>query len=145
MAVRGTKPKPDGQKRNRVKPVHDWTEVVDVPFKGAPPLPKARPDGRSWPKWTRDWWRSVSTMPHCRLWSDSDWRYAMETAAVVAEMHEGNMRLATEVRNREKILGTTMDFRRDLRIRYVAEEDAAEPATPAGGNVTQIDGYRDAV
>lgn len=142
MPVSGRKPKPEGQKRNRVKPVHDWTEVVDVPFTGAPRLPKARPDGRSWPKWTRDWWAAVSTMPHCRIWSAGDWRFAIETAAVVAEMHEGNPRLAGEVRNREKVLGTTVDFRRDLRIRYVPE--LAEEPGPTG-NVTEIDGYRDAV
>ncbi len=142
MPVAGRKPKPDGQKRNRVKPVYDWTEVADVPFEGAPKLPKARPDGRTWPRWTRDWWASVSRMPHCRLWSESDWRFAVETAAVVAEMHEGNTRLATEVRNREKVLGTTADFRRDLRIRYVTEEPAGD-AEAAG--VAQIDDYRNAI
>jgi hypothetical protein len=26
--------------------------------------------------------------------------------------------LATELRNREKVLGTTLDYRRDLRIMY---------------------------
>ena len=30
----GRKPKEDGQKRNRVKPVHDWTEVTDPPCDG---------------------------------------------------------------------------------------------------------------
>lgn len=142
MPVAGRKPKPDGQKRNRVKPVHDWTEVENVPFAGAPKLPKARPDGRAWPRWTRDWWAAVSEMPHCRLWSAADWRFAVETAAVVAEMHEGNNRLATEVRNREKVLGTTVDFRRDLRIRYVEPGEATEVPSPA---VAKLDDYRGAV
>jgi hypothetical protein len=47
--------------------------------------------------------------------------------------------LATEIRNRERVLGTTADFRRDLRIRYVD----AKPAAPTGENVTSMDDYRD--
>ena len=145
MPVAGRKPKPEGQKRNRVKPTHDWTDVPDVPFKGGPALPKTRPDGRAWPRWTRDWWRVIAAMPHCALWTPADWRYAMETAAVVAEMHEGNMRLATEVRNREKVLGTTLDFRRDLRIRYVDPDQDADPSSPTEGGVPKLDDYRTAV
>jgi hypothetical protein len=34
LPVSGRKPKEDGQKRNRVKPVHDWTEVTDPPCDG---------------------------------------------------------------------------------------------------------------
>lgn len=139
MPVTGRKPKPEGQARNRNKPTHDWTEVEDTPFADAPKLPKAQPDGRPWPAWTRRWWAVVSTMPHCRLWSDSDWEYAFDTAALKATFHtEGGTGLATEIRNREKVLGTTADYRRDLRIRYV---DPAAPKPVA--EVTQIDDYRD--
>ena len=34
----------------------------------------------------------------------------------------GSMPAVGELRQREKIMGTTMDFRRDLRIRYVEPE-----------------------
>src|SRR4051812_47183310 len=41
MPVRGTKPKPDGQKRHRHPPTHEWTSVVDVRYNGkVPPLPQ---------------------------------------------------------------------------------------------------------
>ena len=46
----------------------------------------------------------------------------------------GPIGLATELRNREKVLGTTIDSRRDLRIRY---------AEPASSPVTNLDQYRD--
>lgn len=139
MPVAGRKPKPSGQAVNRNKPTHDWTEVLDEPFAAAPKLPKAQPDGRPWPAWTKRWWAVVSTMPHCSLWSDSDWEFAYDTAALKATFHaEGGTGLATEIRNRERVLGTTADYRRDLRIRYVAAK-TEEPAE----NVTQLDDYRD--
>jgi hypothetical protein len=41
------------------------------------------------------------------------------------------------LRNREKVLGTTIDSRRDLRIRYT------EPASSPPAGVTNRDQYRD--
>lgn len=139
MPVTGRKPKPEGQARNRSKPTHDWTEVVDAPFVDAPKLPKAQPDGRPWPLWTKRWWGVVSAMPHCALWAASDWEFAFDTVALKATFHaEGGTGLATELRNRERVLGTTADFRRDLRIRYVEAQTVAP-----GENVTSLDDYRD--
>lgn len=140
MPVAGRKPKPEGQAVNRHKPTHDWTDVVDAPFANAPKLPKSQPDGRPWPVWTKRWWDVVSTMPHCSLWSDSDWEFAFDTAGLKAKFHaEATASLATEIRNREKVLGTTADYRRDLRIRYV--DPKAENETPA--DVVTLDDYRD--
>lgn len=141
MPVAGRKPKPEGQARNRNKPAHDWTEVVDKPYLDAPKLPTRRPDGRSWPTWTKAWWKAISTMPHCELWGEGDWRFAIETALVAAELHEGNQRAAAELRNREKVMGTTVDFRRDLRIRYIDPPAETDEATAA--DVTRLDDYRD--
>lgn len=135
MPVAGRKPKPEGQKRNRVKPTYDWVEVVDVPFDGD--RPEADPD---WPARTRRWWSVLSTMPHCVLWRASDWEFALDTAEIAAKFHAGDLKLAAELRARDKILGTTADARRDLRIRYV---DAVTAETPA--NVTAIGEYRDMV
>jgi hypothetical protein len=140
MPVPGRKPKPDGQARNRNKPTHDWLEVVDAPFTDAPKLPAKMPNGLPWPTWTKRWWSVVAAMPHCTLWSASDWEFAFDTAALKAVFHiSPTNALATEIRNRERVLGTTADFRRDLRIRYVD----AKPAAPTGENVTSMDDYRD--
>lgn len=69
----------------------------------------------------------------------SDWRFALTTALVADMAYRGNNAAATELRNREKVMGTTMEFRRDLRIRYV--EPANETAASAG--VASLDDYRD--
>lgn len=140
MPVTGRKPKPDGLKRNRVAPTHDWTEVVDVPFEGAPAMPGKRPDGRPWPAATRRWWQVIGAMPHCVLWSPADWEFALTTALVVAAVHEGELKLATELRNRERVLGTTADFRRDLRIRYVDAPAAQDEEAMPG--VANLNDYR---
>lgn len=140
MAVRGTKPKPDGQKRNRVKSPIDWTEVADVPFTDGPALPERE---QGWPAATQRWWSAVSTMPHCRLWSDADWQFALDTARVAAAFHAGDVRAAAELRLRDKTLGTTMDARRDLRIRYVDPAKVTTEEAPAG--VASLDAYRSAI
>jgi hypothetical protein len=84
---------------------------------------------------TKDWWEAVSTMPHCRLWSKSDWAFALDTAMVHASSVYGSVTAASELRQREKILGTTLDARRDLRIRYAEDEFTAKTgegeSTPA--------------
>ncbi len=138
MPVSGRKPKPTGQARNRMKPVHDWTEVVNVPFDHPPELPEARADGRPWPGRTRQKWFAWSSMPHCVMWGSADWDFAFDTLELAAQFHEGAARLATELRNREKVLGTTVDFRRDLRIRYVDAPSEQE----VSASVTSMDDYR---
>lgn len=154
MAIPGAKPKPPGQAVTRHKPVHEWVEVVDVPFEGGPKLPTryaiiAPEDGAptsvriEWPKATRAWWRVISRMPHCVLWTESDWQFAIETAEAHARFIEGRTN-GTELRIRQKQLGTTMDSRRDLRIRYVKPRAEAErrKTEPAGEAVVNLDDYR---
>lgn len=125
---------------------HDWTEVENVPYSGAvPKLPQRwgiEPlEGvrvrLKWPARTLQWWRVVSRMPHCVLWTEADWQYALDVAEAHARFVEGTN--GTELRIREKMLGNTMDSRRDLRIRYV--EPRPEQTRAAG--VTNLDDYRD--
>ena len=141
VAVPGTKPKPDGQKRNRVKPTFEWVEVLDVPFEGGASLPSRRPSGGPWPARTKRWWAVISRMPHCVLWDEADWDYALDVAVVHARFDEGDMRVAAELRNREKPLGHLWSTRRDLRIRYVPASAQLEDAA----DVTRMDDYRAAL
>lgn len=138
MPIGGRKPKPEGQRRNHHPLRHDWLEVEDVPFASGRKLPAKRPDGKPWPAATRAWWRAVSTMPHCRLWAPSDWQFALDTAHVAAGLHDGDLRQAAELRQREKVLGTTADARRDLRIRYVDPGEVEEDRP----GVAQFEEYR---
>jgi len=76
-------------------------------------------------------------MPHCVLWTKADWWFALATAVIAAAFHRGDLRQAKELRQRERLLGTTADARRDLRIRYV---DSVTEEKPIG--VTAIEEYR---
>jgi hypothetical protein len=91
-----------------------------------------------YPARTLAWWAVISRMPHCVLWTAADWQYALDVVEAHARFVEGTN--GTELRIREKQLGTTLDARRDLRIRYV--EPRAEPAGRPG-EVVNLDDYRD--
>jgi hypothetical protein len=129
--VAGRKPK--AEHRHKVKPTHEWAEVPDVEFTGAPALPN-----KGFSQMVEDWWADISTMPHCVLWKKGDWRFAIETAYVCEAFHRGQPERAAELRIREKVMGTTLDARRDLRIRYIEPEKATKPAS-----VTAIAEYRE--
>lgn len=127
MPISGAKP--SGRPTvTRHKPTYDWVDVPNVPYDGPrPQLPTTRQvmvkNGETVivpiEDRTFEWWEAVSTMPHCALWSKSDWAFALDTAMVHASSVYGSVTASAELRQREKILGTTMDARRDLRIRYV--------------------------
>ena len=136
----GSKPNEGQPVRHRVRPVHQWLEVEHRPFEDGPKLPSRQPKGASWPASTKRWWHAISTMPHCTLWQESDWAFAFDTAIVAAAFHAGDLKAADELRKREKVLGTTLDSRRDLRIRYVASVEQTE-----GASVTAINDYRKAL
>jgi len=149
MPIGGAKPKPPGQAVTRHKQVHDWNEVVDEPYDGPVPVKLPTKSVRVLPfggaeeipthSATKQWWRIVTRMPHCRLWTDADWMFCLETAVVADRFFYGQTAAAAELARREKVLGTTVDARRGLRIRYVAPK----PATGEGATVTRLDDYRD--
>ena len=139
MPVRGRKAQRFGVSNNRHKPVHEWVVVDNVPFEDGMALPETRSDGRPWPERTKKKWETWRRMPHARLWQASEWSFALDTLELAAEFHKtGEPRFGTELRNREKVLGTTLDYLRGLRIRYL---DPAKDGVPAG--VTSIADYRD--
>jgi hypothetical protein len=80
----------------------------------------------------------VAVDPHARLWQPAEWSIALDTLELAADFHKaGEPRFGTELRNREKVLGTTLDYLRGLRIRYV------EPKTDTPAGVANIADYRD--
>src|SRR4051812_9113658 len=101
MPVPGAIPKTDRtQIRHRNPTVADWVEVDDVPFENAPPLRDRATGGvsvmevgaansKTWPSSTLEWWRDISRMPHAARWTDSEWRFAMDTAEIHARTMEG--------------------------------------------------------
>lgn len=115
MPVSGRKPK-EGPKRNRNAPTHDWVEVDDVPFEGPSP---DLPEGVAWHPQTLAWYEVVRQLPHAVLWTEGEWQEIATTALLHTEVWNGATARAPELRQREKSLGLTADYRRDLRIRYV--------------------------
>jgi hypothetical protein len=124
MALPGAKPKPDGEKVTRHEQVHEWTEVVNEPYTGPVPDLDLLPG-------TARWWAALTTMPHCSLWTPSTWMFAVDTAVLHQAFEGGETRLAAEIRIREKVLGTTLDALRDLRIRYVKPAEIVSSAGDA--------------
>jgi hypothetical protein len=78
-------------------------------------------------------------MPHCRLWREADWEYACDTIELAAAAFADGAKVGlwTELRYREKVMGTTWSARQDMRIRYT-EPSSSPPAT-----VSKLDDYRD--
>jgi hypothetical protein len=137
MPVAGRKPKPAGQAINR-NPKLEWTEVDNVPFTGGIKLGPKMPNGKPWPETVRSRWNVYSTMPHCKLWTASDWRFAIDTLLIATKFEENHdCRVAAELRNREKVMGTTMDFRREIRVRYIEPKQGDDNA-----QVANLDDYR---
>lgn len=147
MPLSGAKPKPGAVTRHPL--THDWVEVEDVPFEGGPDLPesmaasvsldKSGPAMRlAWHPRTRDKWDTWRTMPHCKLWGLAEWDFALDAIEIAGLFHyTGEQKYATELRNREKVLGTTLDYRRSLRIRYT------EPKTNEGGHTAGVTNIAD--
>lgn len=152
MPIPGRKPKAAEQRRNRVPPRHDWTEVPNVPNELRPhlprwsrrfmPLPAEKGQPTAWPAATLRWWDVVSAMPHTVLWEPSDWQFAYDTALMVAAYHCGELRFGKEVRDREKVMGTTADARRDLRIRYTDPDAGTESDPTETASVTAMADYQ---
>lgn len=149
MAVRGPAPAEQRRRRNKPEPGTEWVEYVDAPYDGpVPELPETRTivtrDGQEHVELqplTRQWWKTISRMPHCRGWSESDWMFALATSQVADAAFCGIAAAQTELRNREKVLGATAEFRRALRIRYVPTTTEPVEDVPAAG-VTKLSEYR---
>jgi hypothetical protein len=134
------KAKPTGAARFRGPRVHDWVEVVDVPFDGGPRLPPRRRGGQPWRDGIEQKWNSWRSIPHAVLWAGADWQYALDTAELAAPAFQKDTKVGAmaELRLREKTMGTTWAARQDMRIRYVAPVDECSPT-----HVTRLEDYRD--
>lgn len=140
--------------RNRV-PLKAYHDIPNTPFTAGrkhvlPALSKRMdPLQEGWPTATNTWWRALRVMPHCVLWTETDWQYAVTTALVHRRVWAGDFKIAGELRQRERAMGCTDEARRGLRIRYVDPEPeqvasvtplaAVEPAKKPARRVRAID------
>lgn len=152
--------RPGPQPKNTPKHGHGgagWTDYVNQFYEG-PGSNQDLPDtpGISWWPQTVGWWNEIRRMPHCKDWTPTDWIFAIETAIfknnVYAELFGGTVHatMITEIRRREDQMGTTVEARRKLGIRYVdpaqvaqdeLEMPGADETTP-GEPQTGSDGVR---
>lgn len=137
-----------GPAAKAVKHGHGGADVIDVPnipYTG-PGSDRDLPDipGLPWYPQVEAWWEVVRVMPHCILWSASDWLFSIETAqfknCAVGELYGGALptTLVTEIRRREDMMGVTMEARRKLGIRYIDVEPAEAEMPAEDGNVKDI-------
>ncbi|MCK2239389.1 MULTISPECIES: hypothetical protein [unclassified Crossiella] len=129
MALTGRPPSENP--RNRNAKTYEWTTVEATPYTGeSPDLPEN--DDTPWHARTLAWWEAVRRMPHCRLWTEGDWLFALETVVLVEQYWSGNPKVAAELRLRYGKLGLTHEDRLKLRIRYTSpEQGQAAPVDPA--------------
>lgn len=116
----------------------DWHEYDDVPFEGAPPMPKPPGRRRKWDEMAEEMWHTASRMPHCVDWRDEDW---LNLRILIGEIDhyytlaEAKRKTAqmTEIRRQMNALGIGEQARNQLRIRYKQKvEPGAAGAGPAG-------------
>lgn len=135
---------PSDNPRNRNAKTYEWSPVPNTPYDG--PSPDLPPKGgrQRWHRETLAWWQAVRRMPHCRLWTATDWRFAIETAVLVEEFWRGEVARAAELRLRAAKLGLTHEDRLKLRIRYTHPagdpDDQVVTKTPAA--VARLDARR---
>ncbi|HEX8629089.1 MAG TPA: hypothetical protein VF755_13050, partial [Catenuloplanes sp.] len=131
------RPGPAPQNRRHGHGGVEWTDVPDTPYAGpGSDLELPTVPGVTWFPQVLVWWEQLRTMPHCVLWSATDWLFAIETAYMKQDFWgeyfggEVHATKATEMRRREDQMGLTREARRKLAIRYVDPNLLARPTEP---------------
>jgi hypothetical protein len=137
MPQSGARPKPEGEAVTRNPRQLPWTDVPNVPNRSGPRLPWRSADGTRWHRQVVARWAGWKAMPQAALWGGADWGFALDSAEVAQRFYMGQTGAATELRARERVMGTTLDARLGLRIRYV------DPPAAALAVVVAADDYRD--
>lgn len=159
-------PAPQERKHGRTpNAASEWREYEDVPFEGAPEMPKPPGRKRKWHEMSVRLWDTASVMPHCLDWRDEDWlalevlMYEMERYYNPGFEEKQTTAQITEIRRQMVALGMGEKGRREQKIRYKQRVEAGLPGagdqgahrlveqsgvTP-GGNVVPIGDRRKAI
>jgi hypothetical protein len=133
MGASGQRPSLDASARRNRSEAKAWTEVPDQLY--ADGRCRELPGGAAvWCEHTRRWWEALRTMPHCRLWGESDWMFAETTALLHQQIWAGEEdpgAKVTELARRERYLGFTREARDGMRIRYVPAEQPQQATLAA--------------
>ena len=113
----------------------DWREYDDVPYEGAPPMPKPPGRRKGWHEMAVDLWNAASRMPHCEDWREEDW-LALKVLMCEIDLYyntaDAKKKTAqlTEIRRMKNALGIGEQGRREQKIRY---RQKIEPGLPGDG------------
>lgn len=131
-------PAPQERKHGRTpntQSAGEWREYADVPFEGAPLMPKPPGRRKSWHPMAEKMWKTSSVMPHCKDWRDEEW-FALEILVSEADTYyntcDAKKKTAamSEIRKQMNALGIGEHGRRELKIRY---KQKVEPGLPGSG------------
>jgi hypothetical protein len=127
MAGRGPAPKdPSKRRRRNADPVPTTYAIADGQVRG-PELP----DGIEWHAQTLAWWATWRTSAQAKVFTDTDWRFLIDTALLHHAMWSGDRSAATEVRLRVTKFGATPEDRARLRLQVSSSADESKPADGA--------------
>lgn len=121
MAGQGPLRKPDDQRARRNKDVIPLKIVERTP-EPQPELPEAI----NWHMQTILWWHVWGNDPLSDEFTALEWSYLTETAMLVNEFWNGDMKVASELRLRAAKFGVTPEDRARLRIQVVTAEVVEE-------------------
>lgn len=131
--ARGSAPKDPRTRarRNKDERPFSFVEVERVP---QPDLPDdieigqddlGVPVYKEWPAVTRRWWARWGRSPMSATFTEDDWDELLMAAFLHADFWQtGDVRKATELRNRTAKFGATPEDRARLRVQYVVADDA---------------------
>lgn len=123
--TRGPQPSPNAARRN----VHSHARELSR----EPKAPRQAPTGLSLKTaGAKRFWLMWSQAPQTAEWTETDWLELEITARLVDALYQGDLKQASEIRQRTAKWGSTVEDRNRLRMKFEdtdeAEEDPAEPS-----------------
>jgi hypothetical protein len=127
MAGRGAAPKPVLSRANdQARRDAAIAKISSDNVLRGPALPSG-----DWPDRTKSWWKTWRTSPMAQTFGQTDWDFLLDTALLHAEMWNGNLSVAAELRIRMAKFGATPEDRMRLKISIDTEADAAKETVQA--------------
>ncbi|WP_435270918.1 hypothetical protein [Streptomyces sp. 1222.5] len=115
--TRGPKPKENAQRRNK----HEHAQTLS----GAATEGRALPPGLGIKSaGAKRFWKTWATSPQATQWAETDWAELEITTRLVDGFYQGDMKLASEIRQRVAKWGATTEDR--ARLRMSIEDDAQD-------------------
>lgn len=141
-------PAPQERKHGRTpnsQTAGEWREYDDVPFEGAPPMPKPPGRRRAWHPIAEEMWETASRMPHCVDWRADDWLTLRILIGEIDQYYQAadqkrKTAQMTEIRRQMNALGIGDQARIQLRVRYKQKVEPGLPGDSAAGAREVVEG-----